>query len=60
MLDSVESFNEWSKRQRKSFDATLRLCKDIAPERFIVGWVHYMNDVIIHLKNNDFIKYNYK
>lgn len=60
VLDPNESLDEWNKGQRKSFNATIKLCQNIAPERFIGGFVHNMNDVIIHLKNNDFITYKYK
>lgn len=50
VLDPNESLDEWNKGQRKSFNATIKLCQNIAPERFIGGFVHNMNDVIIHLK----------
>lgn len=42
ILDPYE--NEWNKGQRKSFNATLRLCNDIAPERFCGGFVKDMKE----------------
>lgn len=56
ILDPNESLDEWSKGQRKSFYATLRLCEDIAPERFIGGFVQNMNEVITRLKDNNLIE----
>ena len=44
---------DWDIGQLKSFNATMRLCKDIAPERFIGSHVNTMKDVIdILLKSN--------
>lgn len=55
ILDKDNSLDEWNKGQRKSFNATLRLCKDIAPERFCGGWVKNMGDVVTCLEHNKLI-----
>lgn len=47
---------EWNKGQIKSFQATLRLCNDIAPERFCGGIVNDMNEVIEIMNSNGLLK----
>ena len=46
---------EWNKGQIKSFNATLRLCNDIAPERFCGGVVKDMDEVLSVLENKGII-----
>lgn len=36
---------EWTKGQKKSFEATMRLCKDIAPNRFDGMFVDSVDDI---------------
>ena len=57
ILDRENSYDEWNKGQRKSFNATFRLCTDIAPERFCGGWVKDMKDVVKKLEEAGFIKH---
>ena len=47
---------EWDKGQKKSFEATLRLCKDIAPERFCGGFGNSVVDILDIMNNNGVIK----
>ena len=46
---------EWNKAQAKSFNATMRLCSDIAPERFCGGMVNSVLDILDVLNNNGII-----
>ena len=48
---------KWDKNQVKSFNATIRLCKDIAPERFVGAHVNTMQDVIDWLVRSNIINY---
>ncbi|MBP5784619.1 MAG: hypothetical protein J6W16_03430 [Methanobrevibacter sp.] len=54
-VDKVAFFilGDWDKGQIKSFKETLRLCNDIAPERFCGGFVDNMNDVVRIMAEND-------
>ena len=46
---------DWNKGQLKSFNATLRLCKDIAPERFC-GWiVKDINEAVSIMAQNEIL-----
>lgn len=56
-VDKVAFFilGDWDKGQIKSFQATLRLCNDIAPERFCGGFVDNMNDVVRIMAENDIL-----
>lgn len=56
-VDKVAFFilGDWNKGQIKSFQATLRLCNDIAPERFCGGFVDNMNDVVRIMAENDIL-----
>jgi len=47
---------EWSKGQKKSFEATLRLCKDIAPERFCGGFANSVVDILDIMNDKGVIK----
>jgi len=47
---------EWDKGQIKSFNATLRLCKDIAPERFCGGFAHSVVDILDIMNENGVIR----
>jgi hypothetical protein len=40
---------EWEKGQKKSFNATLRLCGDIAPERFVGGFAANVHEIYTKL-----------
>ena len=40
---------EWEKGQQKSLNATLRLCTDIAPERFVGGFANNVHEVYTRL-----------
>ena len=40
---------EWEKGQKKSLNATLRLCTDIAPERFVGGFANNVHEVYTRL-----------
>lgn len=40
---------QWEKGQQKSFNATLRLCNDIAPERFIGGFANNVHEIYTKL-----------
>ena len=46
---------DWNKGQIKSFNATMRLCKDIAPERFF-GAFGSIDDLIEMMKDANVIK----
>lgn len=46
---------DWNKGQLKSFNATLRLCKDIAPERFCGGIVKDINEAVSIMAQNDIL-----
>lgn len=43
---------EWEKHQIKSFDATIRLCKDIARDRFIGCKINDLKEIITLLRNS--------
>lgn len=40
---------EWEKGQQKSLNATLRLCNDIAPERFVGGFANNVHEIYTKL-----------
>lgn len=40
---------EWEKGQKKSLNATLRLCTDIAPERFVGGFANSVHEIYTRL-----------
>ena len=42
---------EWEKSQEKSFQATIRLCNDIAPNRFKGGFCKNISEIINFLKD---------
>lgn len=46
---------EWNKVQVKSFNATMRLCSDIAPERFCGGLVESIDEIVGILENVEII-----
>lgn len=46
---------EWSPQQIKSFNATMRLCYDIAPERFCGGQVKSVVEILDLLNNTGII-----
>jgi len=46
---------KWNKGQIKSFNATMRLCKDIAPERFFGGF-GTIDDLVEMMKDANVIK----
>ena len=56
-VDKVAFFvlGEWNKAQAKSFNATMRLCSDIAPERFCGGMVNSVVDILDVLNNTRII-----
>jgi len=56
-VDRVAFFvlGEWNKAQAKSFNATMRLCSDIAPERFCGGMVNSVVDILYVLNNTRII-----
>jgi len=56
-VDRVAFFvlGEWNKAQAKSFNATMRLCSDIAPERFCGGMVNSAVDILDVLNNTRII-----
>lgn len=56
-VDRVAFFvlGEWNKAQSKSFNATMRLCSDIAPERFCGGIVNSVVDILDVLNNTRII-----
>ena len=46
-IDKVAFYvlGDWSKQQHKSFEATMRLCKDIAPNRFDGMFVDSVDEI---------------
>lgn len=40
---------EWDKGPKKSLNATLRLCNDIAPERFVGGFANNVHEIYTKL-----------
>ena len=47
---------DWTTQQIKSFNATMRLCHDITPERFCGGQVKLVVDILDILNNTGIIK----
>lgn len=57
-VDKVAMFvlGNFEKGQKKSLDATIRLCQDISPERFIGGTVNNVHEIYTKLVMANIIK----
>lgn len=46
----------WNRKQLKSFDATMKLCNNIAPEKFVGSIVNNVSEIVTILHNANIIE----